>query len=84
MYAIYESIPVYNDRDAIDHSIIRRVSANTYETAALAWRLMPSTYDEDGQSTEQIFFVADAADPFKRASAPIPCGAEAGWDDIPF
>lgn len=81
MYSIYEKIPVYTDRDAIGHSIIRKVSEYAYETAALAQRLTPSSYDEDGQCNDRSFFVADAADPWKRVSTP--CRDTAAYD-IPF
>ena len=82
MFAIYSKTPVYNNRDAVDHSIIRRESAYSYETAALAQRLAPSGYDEDGQSSEVTYFVADAADPWARVATKAQ--ADDGFDDIPF
>ncbi len=83
MYAIYEKAPIYDNRDGFAGNSVRQVPGYVYETEALAHRKLPSGYDEDGQSLEVTYFVADVSDPWRRPIA-RPAVAVDYADDIPF
>lgn len=82
MFSIYCATQHY-DRFDRPYSTIAKVSTYAYETAALARRLAPLGYDEDGQETGETYFVADATD--WRIRPVIPPSANFVEDeDIPF
>jgi hypothetical protein len=76
-FAIFRSIDIYDNRDAIVGSRIEQVSEYVYETEALAHRFVPSTdYDY-----EYDFYVARTSNPHKRLRRAV---ADVYADDIPF
>ena len=81
MFAIFSSYAIYNDRDGIAGRRIERVSEYVYETEALAHKMKPSEYDDEGQSMEVDYYVARTSNPFNRLRRAV---ADDGSDDIPF
>jgi hypothetical protein len=80
-FAIFQSFPIYDNRDGIVGTLIEQVSEYVYETEALAHRFVPSGYDEDGQCLETDFYVANTSTPRKRLHRYV---ADVYADDIPF
>jgi len=81
-FAVFCSTAIYDNRDGVVGSRITQVSEYVYETAALALRLCPSNYDDEGCRLEDDdFYVARTSDPFKRLRRAV---ADVYADDIPF
>jgi hypothetical protein len=83
MFIIIAKKSAYDGRDAICGARLSQAVPYAYETAALAQRMMPSTYDEDGQSTDISYYVVDTRDPVRR---PIQRASAVGREeeDVPF
>lgn len=85
MFVICRSTTRYCNRDGYAGEEITRLGGYAYETAALARRMLPSCFDENGDMVdEDTYFVADASDPYLK---PIPrpaCPVLDDLDDIDF
>jgi hypothetical protein len=85
-FAVFCTIPVYDNRDGYVGARIERVSQYVYETEALAHRFVPSSYDEEGQPMDVDYFVACTSNPFKRLYRNVVADGfvDVYADDIPF
>jgi hypothetical protein len=68
-FIIVASVPQYDNRDAICGSFRSQSNPNSYETMALALRMLPAHDEEDD---EVDYFVVDTTDAYRRPIRPEP------------